>query len=135
MNKLISLFVFAAVSSTVFFGAFLSIKYSLNHNSNATQLVYLINSSSTKTLANSKVLGESIEKQKPVDSCLKIDTNNTSNSIVDILYKLGIDYTYNNRATIASELSIKDYKGTAEQNMKIISSIKEGKTCLIASLN
>lgn len=48
-------------------------------------------------------------------------------SIVDALDSLKIDSTYSNRKKIASKNNIKDYKGTASQNEKMLTLLKQGK--------
>ena len=49
-----------------------------------------------------------------------------SNSIVDILKSLGIDSTFNYRKKIAKANNIPDYKGTAQQNLKLCEYVKNG---------
>ncbi len=48
------------------------------------------------------------------------------NSIVDLLNKIGIDSSYNNREMIAKLNGINNYSGTATQNIKMIKLLKEG---------
>lgn len=50
-----------------------------------------------------------------------------TNSIVDYLNSKGVDSSYTNRAKLAKEYGIKDYKGTAPQNIKLLELIKKGK--------
>lgn len=50
-----------------------------------------------------------------------------TNSIVDYLNSKGVDSSYVNRAKLAKEYGIKDYKGTAPQNIKLLELIKKGK--------
>lgn len=51
----------------------------------------------------------------------------TSNSIVDGLKSLGIDSSYQHRKEIAKANGIEGYRGTAAQNGKMLSLLKQGK--------
>jgi hypothetical protein len=51
----------------------------------------------------------------------------TSNSLVDALKSLGIDSSMNHRKEIAKANGIENYKGTAQQNGKMLSLLKQGK--------
>lgn len=46
-------------------------------------------------------------------------------SIVDALKSVGLDSAYSNRKTIAETNGIKNYKGTAEQNLKLLDLFKK----------
>lgn len=48
-------------------------------------------------------------------------------SIVDALKQINIDSSYNNRSILASLNGIKNYKGTASQNEKLLNLLKQGK--------
>ena len=48
-------------------------------------------------------------------------------SIVDGLKSIGVDSSYSNRAKIASKNGITNYKGTAQQNLALLSKLKSGK--------
>ena len=48
-------------------------------------------------------------------------------SIVDALKSIGVDSSYNNRATIAAKNGISGYSGTADQNNQLLSLLKSGK--------
>ena len=50
-----------------------------------------------------------------------------SNSIVDALISLKVNASRNNRIKIAAVNGISDYSGTAEQNTKLLSLLKQGK--------
>ena len=52
---------------------------------------------------------------------------NTSTSIVDALKSIGVDSSMSNRSKIAKANGISNYKGTAEQNIKMLSLLKSGK--------
>lgn len=66
----------------------------------------------------------------------KTNTNSTkyykeytgkSGSIVDALKAIGVNSSYDNRAKIAKANDIKNYSGTAKQNTKMLSLLKDGK--------
>lgn len=48
-------------------------------------------------------------------------------TLVDSLNKIGVDSSYENRARIAKANGINDYKGTKEQNIRLLDLIKSGK--------
>lgn len=51
----------------------------------------------------------------------------SSNSISDALKSIGIDNSYENRKTIAKKNGISNYSGSASQNEKLLSLLKQGK--------
>lgn len=51
----------------------------------------------------------------------------TSDSIVTALISLGVDSSMEHRKRIAAKNAIEDYKGTAPQNIKMLSLLKKGK--------
>lgn len=48
-------------------------------------------------------------------------------TLIDSLNKIGADSSYKNRKLIAAANGIEDYKGTAEQNLKMLSLLNDGK--------
>ena len=48
-------------------------------------------------------------------------------TLTDYLEKVGANSTYNHRCKIAKANGISDYKGTSEQNLKLLKLLKEGK--------
>lgn len=48
-------------------------------------------------------------------------------TLIDSLNKIEVDSSYKNRAKIAAANGISDYKGTAEQNTKLLALLNEGK--------
>lgn len=50
-----------------------------------------------------------------------------SGSIADALRAIGVDWSYQNRAAIAQKNGISGYKGTAEQNVRMLALLKQGK--------
>lgn len=48
-------------------------------------------------------------------------------SIVEYLNSIGIDSSFNNRKKLASKYGIKNYSGTAAQNMRLLSIMRDGK--------
>ena len=139
MNKFISFFIFISIFSIVFFGAFLSIRYGLNNNSNFSEISNLTTRISKSNQSGRIVLAETtnLPQNEPLqdNKCPRTIENINTNSIVDLLYNLGLDYTYNNRVKLALESGIPEYRGTADQNLKIISTIKKGDLCLISKIN
>lgn len=52
----------------------------------------------------------------------------SGNSIVDYLKSIGVDSSYSNRKKLAKENGISNYKGTAEQNLKLLEILRGKKT-------
>ena len=48
-------------------------------------------------------------------------------TLIDSLNKIGVDSSYNNRKAIAAKNGIVNYSGTAEQNIRMLSLLNEGK--------
>lgn len=88
------------------------------------------------SLNNSKILGygrpnyiekDATQKTKPYDSYYKKYTGN-SKSIVDALKSVGVkDTSIRNRQLIAEKNGIKNYLGTANQNLMLLNLLKAGK--------
>ena len=53
--------------------------------------------------------------------------NSSINSIIDALHSIGVNNSFNFRSKIAAANGIKDYKGTADQNITMLKLLKEGK--------
>jgi uncharacterized protein (UPF0297 family) len=74
-----------------------------------------------------------IDVQKKVNEILNGGTayypryTGTSNSIVDALYAVGADPSYKHREKIANANGITSYKGTPNQNVKLLNLLKAGK--------
>lgn len=54
----------------------------------------------------------------------KKTSNYKGNSIVDYLKSIGVDSSYSNRKKLAKENGIKNYSGTAEQNLKLLEKLR-----------
>lgn len=54
----------------------------------------------------------------------KKTSNYQGNSIVDYLKSIGVDSSYNNRKKLAKENGIKNYSGTAEQNLELLEKLR-----------
>src|SRR5699024_9375632 len=67
------------------------------------------------------VKGES--SAKPSNSS---KTAYTGNSIVDYLLSIGQSATFANRSKLAKKHGIKNYRGTAEQNLKLLDKLRSG---------
>src|SRR5699024_12852830 len=52
----------------------------------------------------------------------------TTNSIVTYLNSIGVDSSYSNRAKLAKQHGISNYKGTAAQNTKLLNILRKGST-------
>ena len=59
----------------------------------------------------------------------------TSGSIVSALNAIGVDSSYSNREKIAKANGISNYSGTAEQNTKMLTLLKQGKLKKVGSTN
>ena len=55
------------------------------------------------------------------------NTNYNGASIVSALNEIGVDSSYDNRKIIAQKNGITNFKGTAEQNTKLLNLLKQGK--------
>lgn len=51
----------------------------------------------------------------------------SSGSLVDALKAIGVNSSYDNRKAIAKKNGISNYEGTASQNEKLLSLLKQGK--------
>ena len=131
MNKLISLTVFIFTSSLVLLGAGFSVNKSLEGDTNVVLIARVIKQSKSSTaLALGKnspqVLSSTTENQ-----CKNIITiKNEENSIVDALATNGVRSTFSARINLAKKLNITNYTGSSEQNLKILSIIKDNKICI-----
>lgn len=83
----------------------------------------------TNTLYKWKLAGDDInkvdnstDKQSYYSKCLY-----KGNSIVDALKSIKVDSSFINRKKIAEKNNIDDYRGTAEQNTKLLNLLKKGK--------
>ena len=65
--------------------------------------------------------------EKPVENIKYLKNENYKGfSIVDALKQIGIDSSYNYRKQLAILNGIENYKGTAEQNIKLLNLLKKG---------
>lgn len=55
-----------------------------------------------------------------------VSSNNASGSIVDYLKSIGVDSSFNNRAKLAKQYGISNYKGTSQQNITLLNKLKSG---------
>ena len=66
------------------------------------------------------------------DNIINNENNESSeykgNSIVDYLKSIGVESSYKNRKKLAKENGIKNYSGTAEQNLKLLEILRGKKT-------
>ncbi len=56
----------------------------------------------------------------------------STNSIVDALKSIGVDSSYAHRARIAAHNNIENYRGTSDQNLYMLSLLKQGKLSIAA---
>lgn len=127
------------------FGAFLSIRYSLENDSNLTEIGYFVSRLQT-SVSNNLALAKNNEssdkgevsemtkaKSESNNQCQINYSNINTNSIYDLFVTLGKDPSFDNRANVASILKIMNYQGTADQNTKLIKLIKGGQLCTLAN--
>lgn len=62
-----------------------------------------------------------------VKSEAKTESTYTGNSIVSYLNNIGEDSSFTNRAKLAKDYGINNYKGTAEQNLDLLEKLRNGK--------
>lgn len=76
-----------------------------------------------------KYTGEEIKKEEPKKETVKYLSNKSykGDSLVDALNQIKVDCSYSYRSKLAKANGIKDYKGTASQNSKMLKLLKQGK--------
>lgn len=84
---------------------------------------YLINDGAG--WANDSCIGSATTSQTTVSYYKKY--TGSSSSLVDALKAIGVDSSYSNREKIAKKNGISNYSGTASQNEKLLSLLKQGK--------
>ncbi len=114
------------------------IEHSFHTNLKSAQ--WLLNDENVKQLAvaEAKTIAEYFNINQKVEnntnenvSELPNLANYKGNSIVEALNGVGVDSSYNNRKILAEKLGITNYKGTAEQNLKMIELLKGNNNVLI----
>ena len=75
----------------------------------------------------SSVAGQNITNQN-TQTLQKIESNYARPSIVDYLSSGGKASDFASREKLAGQAGIKDYTGTAEQNLKLLSELKKSKS-------
>ena len=73
-----------------------------------------------------KKAGSTSSSNTTTTSCYKKYTG-SSGSLVDALKAIGVNSSYDNRKAIAKKNGISNYEGTASQNEKLLSLLKQGK--------
>lgn len=91
-----------------------------NQNKNANKVISTVKKEVKNTTSKKKSNSKSSAKYYK-------KANYSGNSIVDALKKIGANSSYSNRAKIAKANGIKNYRGTASQNLKMLSLLKKGK--------
>lgn len=76
-----------------------------------------------------KYTGEEIKKEEPKKETVKYLSNKSykGNSLVDALKQIKVNSSYSYRSKLAKANGIKNYKGTASQNTKLLKLLKQGK--------
>lgn len=74
-----------------------------------------------KASLGAKSAAEPVKVPKP-----KKPRNNTNNSIVDYLSSIGANSSFANRKKLAVQYGVKNYKGTASQNLELLHKMREG---------
>lgn len=77
-------------------------------------------------LTGIKTVKPTTPKTKPVTTTKK--GNMKTNSIVEYLDSIGVDSSYSNRVKLAKKHGIKNYKGTASQNLSLLAKLRDGNT-------
>src|SRR5690606_22456767 len=77
-----------------------------------------------------RMLQENKEQTKPKQQAAVKQTQSkavyTGNSIVDYLNSIGVDSSFTNRKKLAEKHGIKNYKGTAAQNLQLLRILRDG---------
>lgn len=77
-----------------------------------------------------RMLQENKEQTKPKQQAAAKQTQSktiyTGNSIVDYLNSIGVDSSFTNRKKLAEKHGIKNYKGTAAQNLQLLRILRDG---------
>lgn len=95
-----------------------------NQNTNAKKVINTVKKEVKNTTSKKKSSSKSRNKSS---AKYYKKANYGGNSIVDALKKIGANSSYSNRAKIAKANGIKNYRGTASQNLKMLSLLKKGK--------
>lgn len=80
-----------------------------------------------------KLQSEQPAPQQPANNDLPNLSGYNGNSIVDALNSVGYDSSYASRKDLATKLGIANYKGTAEQNLKMIELLKGNNTPAVST--
>jgi peptidoglycan hydrolase-like protein with peptidoglycan-binding domain len=76
---------------------------------------------------NTKLLGIMRNKSKPAAPVVTVKKGDmNTGSIVTYLNSINVDSSYKNREKIAAKYGIKGYKGTANQNTRLLDKLREG---------
>lgn len=81
-----------------------------------------VDGKAAEEIPNSKPSKPAKEPSKPQSGAYKGD------SIVDYLISIGKDASFSNRSKLASKHGISGYKGTEAQNLRLLASLRDGKT-------
>ena len=73
------------------------------------------------------VKSETLDKPKPDKSNTGSKSGYKGDSIVDYLNSIGEDSSFSNREKLAKKYGISHYTGTADQNLKLLNHLREGK--------
>ena len=76
-----------------------------------------------------KYTGEEIKKEEPKKETVKYLSNKSykGSSIIEALKQIKVNSSYSYRSKLAKVNGIKNYKGTASQNTKLLKLLKQGK--------
>jgi hypothetical protein len=133
MKNTLSLLVFVFVASLVFGGAYYSLQLSFKKDTNVELLAQVFNSRSKATLlAQSMGQGAVLASHSEGDCPLNDLTLLQSVSVVDFMVALGEDYRFENRVKLASNYNITNYTGKGEQNLKLLTMLRQDSGCFTA---
>jgi hypothetical protein len=120
INKMLGLFLFSVVFLIINTAAFLSIVKGLNGESNIKLVKSLFHQETGVVLADRT--NDKSDLYCVLDSC---SITQTTNSISDFLDSQKQDNSFEAREILAKKFNIEDYRGTAEQNLKLFALLKQ----------
>jgi len=132
MSKIFSLLIFISISGAVLFSAGITINKSLKEKSNPVLIANLVRKINTSNQTAGIVSHSQVLAEETQNNCVtKIsERSRETKSVVDLLSEAKIDNSYNNRAIMAKSRGIENYKGTSEQNIKLLSMLKNEFSCI-----
>ena len=125
MKKTISYVIIYLVTLTVVNGATIILKFGAEQKSNLALARQLIHPEGPRIMANlSKTNQQVLGAEVDTSTVASVSAKPQTNSIVDVLYQAGEDYSFSHRSELAKGFGIHNYIGSIDQNIKLIELIQ-----------